>query len=92
VAKNKDGEIIRTEETTKKVHADTGAGLKWLALRQRDNWTHTQLSEHTIKYAGEIDVNILQEKLKDKTQYTNEDLKAALEISLGNFKNLPAKN
>ena len=89
-ARNADGNIIRTEETVKKVHGDTSAALKWLALRHREKWAVLQQSEHTIRYAGEVDVNILQEKLKDKSQYSNDDLKAALKLSLDNLGNVPS--
>ena len=88
-ARNAEGEIIRTEETTKKVHGDTSAALKWLALRHREQWTATQHSEHTVRYAGEIDVNILQEKLRDKEQYSDADLKSALRLSLEQFDRFP---
>ena len=86
VVKDPSGAVLRTEETTKRVHGETGAALKWLAMRHRGLWTDTQKSEHTIRYSGEVDLNILQDKLGDKSQFTNEDLKAALKLSLDKFK------
>ena len=86
---NPEGAVTRTEETKKKIHGDVNACLRWLAMRQRENWAQTAKSEHTVRYAGEVDLNVIQDKLKDQTQYSDADLEAALQFSIGKLK-IPA--
>ena len=79
---NADGELIRTEITHKTVVPDTQACLKWLALRQRDKWADVSKSEHTVRYSGEVDLNVVSEQLRNRDEYTDEDLDLALKIGL----------
>ena len=83
---NREGMVIRTEVQTKHVPPDTQAALKWLALRDKDNWRDANRSEHTISYSGTIDITLLTEQLGDQNVFTDADLELALKLGLNQLK------
>lgn len=61
--KNKKGDVIREELHDRYVPKDTTACIKWLAMRQRENWTEVSKSEHTVNFHASIDIRYLSEQI-----------------------------
>ncbi len=79
---NRKGEMI-VETTTKHIPGDPSCMHKWMAIRQRDNgWVEVSKSEHNINYTANINLQYVQEQLKDKKVYSTEELQQALQLSL----------
>jgi len=78
---NKNGEVS-TEVTTKHVPPDTMAFVKWMNVRQRENWAEISKTEHSINYSGTIDIKYVADQLKDTSKFSDEDLQFALKYSL----------
>ena len=79
VFKDSDGEILKTVEETKHILPDVMACLRWLSLRQRDQWAEVSKSEVNVRYSGVVDLTFLQKKIQDRSLYSVQDLKLGLE-------------
>lgn len=83
--KNRKGEVSRVETIRKYAHPDTTAALKWLAMRQRENWTDVSKHEYQVAYSGEVDIKYVEEQLKNTKTFSDTDLKVALEYSMDKY-------
>ena len=79
---NKEDVVIRKEVVEKQQAPDTFACLKWLQIRQRENWTDVSKSEVNINYKGALDLNVVSEQLKDKEQFSDEEIALAAKLGL----------
>ena len=87
-----DGNIIKEYSEpliipiTKHYAPDTQACLKWLQLRQKENWSETINVNHSVQGSTHIDIKVVQEQLSDPEKYSTEDLEKALNLSVRHIK------
>lgn len=80
IFKNKAGEITGRQTVKKHQPADSWAALKWLAIRQRENWAEVLKTE--FKVSGTFDVRYLSQELQDIKSFSTETLETALKLGI----------
>ena len=76
------GKVVREEITTKTMAPDAYALLKIMALRKPEQWRERSVTDVNINYQGDLDVRVISEQIKDRQQFSDEELKVALKMGL----------
>jgi len=61
---------------------DSWACLKWLSLRQKEQWADIQKVDINHNITGSIDIHELQNQLSDPNRITTEEIKLALKLGI----------
>lgn len=73
--------IVKQEIVEKHHSPDAFACLKWLALRQKQQWAEVSKTSVEVNHTGIIDINMVQEQLKSP-ELSIDELKVALKLGL----------
>jgi hypothetical protein len=65
---------------TKYYPPDTVACIKWLSLRQKEQWA--EISKLQVTYEGDISIHHIADQISDQSKFTTDEIKLALKLGV----------